>query len=166
MNITPLRDRLQPALLDRLRDDEPHARTEPVERQVLSRAQLREAVLRDLEWLLNSTAATDDTAATPHAARSVLFFGLPPWSGNTASSLDVAAMEDAIRTAITLHEPRLLASTLNVTATLSDEQMDWHNQLHFRISAQLWAQPVPLELVLQTDVDLETGRVEVRDLAR
>jgi type VI secretion system protein ImpF len=30
----------------------------------------------------------------------------------------------------------------------------------------MWAQPVPLELMLHTDVDLETGRVAVRELQR
>ena len=29
----------------------------------------------------------------------------------------------------------------------------------------LWAQPVPLELLLRTQVDLEAGQVEVRDMA-
>jgi type VI secretion system protein ImpF len=160
------RDRLQPALLDRLRDDDPGAVNEPVERQVLSRSQLREAVLRDLQWLLNSTRASGDLDLAPYAERSVLFYGLPAWSGFTASSLDVPDMEEAIRQAIADHEPRLLARTVKVEAVFSDEHMNSHNQLSFRISAQLWAQPIPLELLLQTDVDLETGRVEVRDVAR
>ena len=28
----------------------------------------------------------------------------------------------------------------------------------------MWAQPVPLELLLRTQVDLEAGQVEVRDM--
>ena len=31
---------------------------------------------------------------------------------------------------------------------------------------QLWAQPVPLELLVHTEIDLETGRVAVRELDR
>jgi type VI secretion system protein ImpF len=34
------------------------------------------------------------------------------------------------------------------------------------IEGFLWAQPVPLELLLRTEVDLETGRVEITDLAK
>ncbi|MBL0419616.1 type VI secretion system baseplate subunit TssE [Ramlibacter sp. AW1] len=166
MNTPRIRDRLQPALLDRLRDDEPGLREEPLERRVLSRAQLREAVLRDLRWLLNATRATDDTEGLSQARRSVLFYGLPAWSGFTASSLEIPQMEEAIRQALLEHEPRMLPHTVQVEALLSDEPMDWHNQLSFRISAQMWAQPVPLELLLQTDLDLETGEFEVRDLAR
>ena len=35
-----------------------------------------------------------------------------------------------------------------------------------RITAQLWAQPVPLELVLRTELDLESGQVQVQELNR
>ena len=38
-----------------------------------------------------------------------------------------------------------------------------HNSLSFEINARLWAQPYPLELLLKTDLDLETGLVELKD---
>ena len=44
-------DRLQPALLDRLTDDEPDKRQEPVQARVLSKTRMRQSVLRDLAWL-------------------------------------------------------------------------------------------------------------------
>ncbi len=34
-----------------------------------------------------------------------------------------------------------------------------------QIEGQLWAQPVPLELLLRTEVDLETGKVEITELS-
>jgi hypothetical protein len=71
-----------------------------------------------------------------------------------------------VRQAILDHEPRILAPTLRVEALLSDAQIGQHNQISFRITGQLWAQPVPLELLLHTDIDLETGRVDVRELPR
>lgn len=159
-------DRLQPALLDRLRDAHPLEASEPPEQRVISRTQLREAVLRDLGWLFNTTRPAYDDAwrSCPQARRSVLSFGLPAWSGRTASSLEVPDLEAAVRQAIVDHEPRIVAATLHVEALVSEAQMDRHNQISFRISGQLWAQPVPLELLLRTDVDLETGRVEVREL--
>ena len=72
-------DRLQPALLDRLTDDEPLSRTEPVDGRAINRNRLRELVLRDLGWLFNATGPGDDNdwASAPHAARSVLRYGLP-----------------------------------------------------------------------------------------
>jgi type VI secretion system protein ImpF len=34
-----------------------------------------------------------------------------------------------------------------------------------QIEGHLWAQPVPLELLIRTEIDLETGRVQISDLA-
>ena len=54
--LTP-QERLQPALLDRLTDDNPESQVEPREMRVMSRNRMREAVLRDLSWLFNTTLA-------------------------------------------------------------------------------------------------------------
>jgi type VI secretion system protein ImpF len=91
---------------------------------------------------------------------------LPALSGSTASSIDPPWLEAQIHRAIVDHEPRILAESLRVEALVSDLQMDHHNQISIRISGQMWAQPVPLELLLHTDFDLETGRVQIRELAR
>lgn len=161
---TPL-DRLQPALLDRLTDDDPGQKVESRERRVLTKSQLRAAVLRDLGWLMNATrlAATEDISGYAEVERSVLNFGLPAFSGETASTVEVADLERAIREAILRFEPRILADTLSVEAVTQDSVLNWHNVVSVKISAQLWAQPVPLELLLRTEVDLETGQVELAD---
>jgi type VI secretion system protein ImpF len=74
------RDRLQPALLDRLTDEAPQERrVESDERRVMTKGQLREAVLRDLRWLFNAVQPLSrDIARHPRLAGSVLNFGLPP----------------------------------------------------------------------------------------
>lgn len=161
-------DRLQPALLDRLTDDDPTSTAEPMEMRVISRARMREAILRDLGWLLNSTFMAGDRVLKnyPQVQRSVINYGLPALSGTTASSLDPVALEDNVRRSIVNYEPRILPDSLKVEALMSDRQLDHHNQISFRISGQLWAQPVPLELLLRTDIDLETGAVEIKDLTR
>ena len=166
--MTKVQDRLQPALLDRLTDDDPGSRTESADSAVMSRTRLRQAVLRDLSWLFNCTRLSDSELpeGLPEVRRSVLNFGLPALSGSTASSLDVPALEQQVREAIVLNEPRILAHTLVVEALVSDALLDHHNQISFRIAGQLWSQPVPLELLLHTDIDLETGRVEIKELAR
>ena len=168
MSVARVVDRLQPALLDRLRDDDAAHKTEPPEARVMSRGRLREAVLRDLSWLFNCVRLSDsvDMGGAPQARRSVLDFGLPALSGHTASSIDAVSLEGQVRQAILDHEPRILAASLRVEAIVSDDQLDHHNQISFRIAGQLWSQPVPLELLLHTDIDLETGRVDVRELAR
>lgn len=159
-------DRLQPALLDRLQDDAPEQRAEAAERRVLTRAQLREAVLRDLTWLLNAMRppARDGIAAWPEVDNSVLNYGMPCFSGETASSLDITDLERAIRDSLTRFEPRIIPGSLQVSTEQQESILDWHNVIGVRISALIWAQPVPLELMLRTALDLETGLVEVSDL--
>ena len=44
--------------------------------------------------------------------------------------------------------------------------MATHNIIEFEIRGRLWAQPVPLELLLRTQLDLEAGQVVVHDATR
>lgn len=164
--LTP-QERLQPSLLDRLTDLDPENKQETREQRVLSKRGLRAAVLRDLVWLFNATRleASQDLSSAPHARVSVINFGLPALSGRAASSIDVNTLEQSIRQAILDFEPRVLADTLQVTALLQESQLDHHNVIGVEIHGQLWAQPVPLELLVRTEIDLETGSVNVADLA-
>lgn len=168
MSLRKVQDRLQPALLDRLRDDDPTNPHEPAENRVLSRTRLRDAILRDLSWLFNAARLDghESLEGYPEVRRSVLNYGLPVISGQTISSIDPMLLESQVRQAIIDNEPRILPKTLRVEALMSDSPIDQHNQISFRITGQMWAQPVPLELLLHTDIDLETGRVDVRELAR
>jgi type VI secretion system protein ImpF len=163
--LTP-QERLQPALLDRLTDDEPTEKLEPRERRVMSKARLRQAVLRDLAWLFNATRleVDGDMARAPHARRSVVNFGLPALSGKAATSMDVAELERSIRQAIVDFEPRIRPATLQIKALVKASSIDHHNVIGVEIRGELWAQPVPLELLVRTEIDLETGKVEIADL--
>ena len=160
-------ERLQPSLRDRLTDDAPTVLTEPREARVLTKGQLRTAVLRDLAALMNAIClgAGDDLSAYPEVERSVLNYGMPAFAGETASTLDVHDLEEGIRSAILRFEPRVLPNSLLVEAMATDNGLGWHNVVSVRISAQVWAQPVPLELLLRTEVDLETGQVALAELA-
>ncbi len=155
------RDRLQPSLLDRLTDDDPTNPKESADKRVLSLSQLKASVLRDLASLLNTTSLLD-TDATLHtqAGTSVVNYGLPALAGNSVSSVDIKSLEALIYQAIATFEPRILRHTLRVKARVGQGEMN-HNALSFEIEGDLWAQPVPLRLLLQTDLDLESGHVRV-----
>jgi type VI secretion system protein ImpF len=102
MNDALAQERLQPSLFDRLIDEEPDHSIESDDKRTLTRAALRQAVLRDLGWLLNATGhglAFDDPRH-PHAARSVLNYGLPMLSGQFTSSIQRVSMEQALKQAI------------------------------------------------------------------
>ena len=164
--LTP-QERLQPALLDRLTDEEPEKKVEGPDKRVLTKTQLKQAVLRDLVWLMNTTRleSSEDLSEAPNVQRSVLNFGLPALSGETASTLDPTNLERSVRDAILAFEPRILPASLRVEAIVTDTQLDQHNVISVQIEGQLWAQPVPLELLLRTEVDLETGKVEITELS-
>jgi len=159
--------RLQPSLLDRLTDDEPQKQVESRDRRVLSTARLRESVKRDLGWLLNSgnLEATEDLTDYPLAARSTLNYGIPDLAGHTASSADLREMERALRQAIWDFEPRILRDSLVVRAgTISEDSS--HNVIAFEIEGELWAEPVPLHLLVRTEFDLEAGEARVVESLR
>ncbi len=162
-DLTP-KDRLQPSLLDRLTDDEPDKKQESREKRVLSANRLRECVLRDLAWLLNSVqmSASEEIDRYPFAAHSVINYGLPPMSGNVVSSLDIKELENIMRQAIRDFEPRILRSSVKVRAILARDLMA-HNTVSFEINGDLWAQPLPLQLYLKTEIDLENGQVRIEE---
>jgi len=157
-------DRLQPSLLDRLVDDQPQNKTESRDRRVLSVRQLREAVLRDLGSLLNTEnlTATHDLDDYPLVADSVLNYGIPVMAGRTLSGADLKRIEKLIQEAIVRFEPRILKDTLKVRVNVEKERMS-RNAMSFDIEGELWAQPMPLHLMVRSRLDLETGDVKVSE---
>lgn len=153
------RERLQPSLLDRLTDDEPLKTVESRDRRVLSVRTLREGVLRDLAWLLNTTNLFpgDTTAKLPNLRSSVLNYGMPDISGIFVAGLNISALERGIRQAIWDFEPRLIRASVSVKAMTATTFNN--NKLSFEIEADLWAQPYPERLYLRTELDLERGTV-------
>ena len=157
-------ERLQPSLLDRLTDDEPGKSDESREKRVISANRLRECVTRDMSWLLNcvNLGADEELADYPEVARSVLNFGIPDLTGMALSGMDASVLQRQIREAIVAFEPRLTASTLRVTVNANSGRMD-RQSLVFNIESEMWAQPIPLNLYLKTEVDLESGAFHVTE---
>ncbi len=159
------RDTLQPALLDRLTDHDPTRKSESRQERIISRTQLRASVLRDLSWLFNTTnlASDADLAEFPLVAQSTLNYGLGPLSGKLVSSLDLSRLERVLKDALLRFEPRILPHTLVVRGIAAGEAETHHNVVSFEIKGDLWGHPFPLELLLKTDVDLESGEIRIAD---
>jgi len=159
-------EQLLPSLLERLTDDEPDKKTEPKEKRSLSQSKLRQSVLRDLNWLFNSSnlANIQNLDAYPEVAKSVLNYGMPDFTGHTISGVDVPEIERLLRQAICDFEPRILRRTIKVRLEVDEQQMS-HNAMTFNIEGELWAHPVPLHVYLKTELDLEVGDVKVYDYA-
>ena len=168
-------ERLQPSLLDRLTDSEPASAREAIDARVLNKQQLRAAVMRDLSWLFNTARSEPDPLRgapedvdmwrdAAEARNSVINYGIPSLSGVTISALHFEALEMAIRQAIVQFEPRIDPKTLEVQVNRGAGFNIQHNSLRLIIRGHMWNQPVPLELLLSADVDVETGLAAVHDM--
>jgi len=157
-------ERLQPSLLDRLTDNHPEKEVESREQRVLSIRQLRQSVLRDLTWLLNTTAmeVSEDLSEYPAVAHSVINYGTVTFSGTHVVSADIPKIERKIKQAIIDFEPRILPESLKIEVVAS-EQMNQH-AMSFKIEGDLWAQPLPIHLFIRSELDLETGEATVKDM--
>lgn len=155
------KERLQPSLLDRLTDDAPNEEKESREQRVLSLNKLRQGVLRDLAWLLNTSTldTVQDLEDYPFVKHSVVNFGIRDLVGTSLSSADVPEIQKQIHQAILDFEPRILPASLEVKVAVTDN-MNQH-AMKFDIEGDLWAQPLPLRLYLRTELDLETGNMDI-----
>lgn len=169
-------ERLQPSLLDRLTDEsaldseatsgtsDPHAKPkDSIDRFVISSSKLRQYIKRDLGWLLNTSNLENvvDLADYPQTARSVLNYGMPDLAGITSRGADSEELERRLHQAIVEYEPRILKNTLRLKAIKSGEMS--FNAIIIEIECDIWGQPAPEHLYLNTTVDLDTGQIEFVD---
>ena len=78
------------------------------------------------------------------------------------SSTDTRRVEREMRQAILDFEPRILAKSLSVKIVQDNAEVGL-NTLRFQIEGQLWAQPLPVNLYLSTDLDVETGHTTINE---
>ncbi len=132
--------RITPSVLDRLLDDRPEQKLEaPASRQTSLRI-LKQAVKRDLEWLLNTRAnATEIPEGLPEVSRSLATFGLPDFSSwNVRGGRDQEDLRRTIEDVVARFEPRLEG----VQVTL-ETMSEVDRTVRFRIEARLRVEPAP-----------------------
>lgn len=156
------KEKLQPSLLDRLTDDDPHHKKESRDKRVLSLKELRKSVIRDLGWLLNTNnlSSIQDLSEYPYVEHSVVNYGVPEFAGRPSSNFDFSGIQRLIRQAVWDFEPRILRQTVKINIHTNTNEMN-HNALTFDVEGELWAQPVPEQIYLKTELDLETGDVKI-----
>lgn len=145
-------------MLDRLIDLDPRMSQEPPKSRSSSLQELKQAVRRDLEWLLNTrnhTETLDDRLE--EAPRSVAFYGLPDFTGvSVKSHLEQKRMVAAIEDALRIFEPRFK----NPKVTLEPvDNID--RQLKFRIEATLDIEPTPEPIVFDSVLESGAGAFSV-----
>ena len=155
-------EKLQPCLLDRLTDDDPKTTEESRSQRVISVQRYRRGVLRDLAWLLNSSAHLPDEGKErwklenyPDAKRSVINFGTRQLSGLFAP--DMHELERQLAESLQLFEPRVIPQSVTIHASME------RNVIGIEIRGELWANPIPEQLFLKTNIDIETGLCTMGD---
>ncbi|MBL8837453.1 MAG: type VI secretion system baseplate subunit TssE [Alphaproteobacteria bacterium] len=152
---------LQLSLLDRLIDSQPDSRSDAPVTGRQSLTQVRAAVRRDLEALLNARAryrAWPDSLG--EIGRSVVSYGLPDravaaMSGGHWRERLRKAIEDAIRK----FEPRLIG----VVVTVIDDASGIDRSIRFRIEATINLDPAPEPVTFDSQLDPTTNVVLVAD---
>lgn len=150
----------QQSLLDRLIDRDPMSATEPRMTHAQSVSEFKQAVRRDVEWLLNTRRIPEPIPdALEELQNSLHAYGLPDVTSLSADSPEVRVqLVRRIEEAITLFEPRLA----DVKITVADTGEGATRQLRFLIEGMLRMEPNPEEVVFDTVLDTTSCKFEVK----
>lgn len=158
------KDRLQPALFDRLTDLQPSKVKEARDGVQIDYEKLRAAILRDLAWLLNTVNLESiiDLDGLNEVKKSSINFGVSPLAGSRMSEIDHITLQSTIRQSIVNFEPRLIEETLSVKFVNEGNYLEHHNVLTLIIKGMMWCNPYPREFLLRTNLDLESGHMDIK----
>lgn len=148
------------SVLDRLIDTEPENTYEVPMTRAESVRVVKNALRRDLEWLLNTRRiAVEPPASLKEVNRSLYMFGLPDLVGFALySQKDRTRLLRMLQNTVRLFEPRLA----NVRIVPLDSQESGRNTLSFRIEGLLIMNPAPEHVSFDTVLELSNGEYEVR----
>ncbi len=146
------------SVLDRLIDDAPREAADAPGTWESSVQELRERLVRDVEWLLNTRRIAEPLPEScSDVQRSVYQFGLPDISSMGATDEARERLARAVTECIELFEPRL--TTVRVVP--KDAGDGAGHGLHFTVEALLRLDPSPERVVFDTIVETISGRVVV-----
>ena len=131
--------RVTPSLLDRLIDQDHRNSRDPIQTRAETVRDMKQAVLRDLENLLNSRNANADLdAAYVEASLSVLTYGLPDLTSLITANAGEYRLRQAIDAAIRTFEPRLTNVSTSILPVAPTDR-----SLRVRVDASLKLDPTP-----------------------
>ena len=152
---------IQQGLLDRLIDLEPGTRNEAPVTRAESLRQFRNAVKRDLEWLLNTTRPhLNFPAAYKELNKSLLTYGLPDISSMSVdNSGDQQRLLRSLEGAIELFEPRLARARV----TGRERWRKGQQTITFHVEAILMIDPAPERISFDTVLEISKGAYSVKE---
>jgi type VI secretion system protein ImpF len=153
-------EHIVPSILDRLMDDAPEVSRESLPNRFQNLSQLKKAVARDLEALLNTRQEILEEVPPEfiEVSRSLVTYGLPDFSSFSVLSMnDRNRIRRALEQAIATFEPRF--ERVRVNLELPREQ---DRTLRFRIEALLRVEPAPEPVTFDAVLRLNTQEYVVQ----
>ena len=125
-------------------------------------AALRATVLRELNWLLNTTSlsSVEDLEDVPEVETSVLNYGVRDMAGKLLQRRAIQNRARDIRDAIRNYEPRIDPQKLDVDPLTS---ADKPNAVTFIIRGDVTSAVNALPVEFKTDVEIDTGAAILRE---
>jgi type VI secretion system protein ImpF len=146
------------SVLDRLIDEDLRIPEKQLTRSESLR-KLRDAVRRDLEWLLNTRHPVIVAPPASQLARSLYMYGIPDVTSMSAKNMnDRQALLQAMQDTICRFEPRIA----NPRVTLAPEQNEKIPVLRFVIEGLLRVDPSPEQISFGAVVELANGECKVQ----
>ena len=148
------------SVLDRLMDKEPDQSSEGFVARAQSIRELKAAVRRDLERLLNTRRiAVEPEESLQEVNRSVYIYGLPDFTAmGLASRPEKVKLLRSLQATIKMFEPRLT----NVRIVPLEVPGVKTNTLRFRIEALLLMDPAPEQISFDTFLDLTRSECRIQ----
>jgi type VI secretion system protein ImpF len=154
---------LVPSVLDRLLDDEPGVSREPPRSQHQALRDLKQAVRRDLENLLNTRHSFLRWGpGLAELNQSLLNYGLADFTGaGMASAREREQFCRTLQGVLRQYEPRF--KTVQVTPLTNAESLD--RTLRFRIDALLRVDPVPEPIVFDSMLEPASAAISIKGVS-
>lgn len=147
------------SVLDRLIDEDLKVSGALNLTRSVSLRKLKDAVRRDLEWLLNTRHPVQPAPPGSQLASSLYMYGLPDITSLSVLSLaDRKYLTESIQSAVSLFEPRIA----NVRVNLLTIGHDKVPSLRFVIEGMLRVNPNPEPVSFDTVLELSSGEYKVQ----
>lgn len=147
------------SVLDRLIDLEPNTPADPPQGRSQSLRQLKTALKRDLEWLLNTRRTPEEVSDDSSRLHSSLYnYGLPD-----VANLGVHSVQDQNRllwmleSTVANFEPRIQGARVVLEPVGASARI-----LRFQIQGLLRIDPAPERVTFDTVLELTKGEYEVK----
>jgi type VI secretion system protein ImpF len=146
------------SVLDRLTDNEPRTPADPPLTFSESVRRHKAALLRDLEWLLNTRRIADPVPAQyTEIQNSVYNYGLPDTTSMSGDDPAVRRkLQREVEDCIRRFEPRLTATKVTLSTAETNPRL-----VRFVVEAILRMEPDPEHIVFDTVLDGSIGSIRV-----